>query len=104
MASTLNQIRRYRDLFAHLLVAASTLQQLDGIERHQFEQWLAYEENEDDARGTSQESDEARLVKPLNEAELIKEKLENRLTPAERKEEKKRLQKEFSAMSEPSEE
>jgi hypothetical protein len=104
ISSTLSEIRRYRDLFAHLLVAASTLQQLDGIERHQFERWLAYEENEDDGRDPSRESAEARLVKPPNEADLVKEKLQNRLTPAERKEEKKRLEKEYSAMREPSKE
>jgi hypothetical protein len=102
ISSTLSEIRRYRDLFAHLLVAASTLRQLDGIERHQFERWLADEENEDDCRDPSHESAEARLVKPPNEVDLVKEKLQSRLTPAERKEEKKRLEKEYSAMREPS--
>jgi potassium channel subfamily K len=33
----LEQIRRYREMFARVLVTASTLQRLEGVERYQFE-------------------------------------------------------------------
>lgn len=35
--NALEQIRRYREMFARVLVTASALQQLEGVERYQFE-------------------------------------------------------------------
>lgn len=49
---TLHRIRKYRDLFAYLLAAASMLQKLEGDEQQQFERWLALKE-EGQGSGTS---------------------------------------------------
>jgi hypothetical protein len=44
--SALKDIRKYRDLFAYLLAAASRLQKLEGEEQHRFERWLDYGRDE----------------------------------------------------------
>lgn len=46
--TTLSEIRRYRDNFAHFLVAASKAQRLDGQEQFQFERWQKYDEDDDE--------------------------------------------------------
>ncbi len=98
-AVTLSEVRRYRDSFAQLLVAAARLQNLKGEERQIFERWENYDDINMEKEATQESSSSTETAAPTT-GQLIRDGFRHKLNPKERQEEKHRLEHELHQVPE----